>query len=356
MYRIDDYDYRLPEHLIAQVPVAPRSLSRLLCLERGNGRMTHRRFAELADLLDPSDLLVINDTKVIPARLLGRKSTGGKIELLILDYADDDRQNPPTGGGPRIQRCLIKGAKGIKPGSRLTFGADLQGEVLEFHQGIGRVRLAAAGNFETVLARVGKVPLPPYIKREPEHEGPVDDRQAYQTVYAAAAGAVAAPTAGLHFSKEGLAELQKRGIGIVPITLHVGYGTFSPVRVQDIRDHRMHAESFCISAQSAAAVNRAKAEGRRVIAVGTTCVRTLEYFADAEGKVKAGAGRCDLFIYPGFEFKVIDGLITNFHLPRSTLLMLVAAFAGRQRIMAAYQEAIERQYRFFSYGDAMLIR
>jgi S-adenosylmethionine:tRNA ribosyltransferase-isomerase len=355
MYSIDDYDYPLPQTLIAQAPLARRGQSRLLYLQRQTGRISHHRFGELADLLDPSDLLVINDTRVIPARLIGQKTSGGKVELLILDYADPSRQGPPVSGGQRVYRCLIKGSKGLKPGAWLSFGADLKAQLLELEQGVGRVRFNAAGDFESVLERIGKVPLPPYIKRDPIQDPAIDDRQAYQTVYAAQKGAIAAPTAGLHFSKRHLAQLRSRGIGIVPVTLHVGYGTFSPVRVKDIRRHLMHAETFCISAQTAAAVNQAKAEGRRVVAVGTTSVRTLESFTNSDGSVRSGWGLCDLFIYPGFRFQVIDGLITNFHLPRSTLLMLVSAFAGRERILSAYQAAVERQYRFFSYGDAMLI-
>jgi S-adenosylmethionine:tRNA ribosyltransferase-isomerase len=355
MYSIDDYNYQLPEPLIAQAPAARRGQSRLLHLQRQTGRMSHHGFAEVADLLNPSDLLVVNDTKVIPARLAGQKSSGGRVELLILDYADRSSDGPLLDSGQRIYRCLIKGSKGLKPGSRMSFGTDLKAQLLDLEQGVGRVRFTFAGDFESVLEGIGKVPLPPYIKREPIQAPAVDDRKAYQTVYAAEKGAIAAPTAGLHFSEESLAMLRSRGIGIVPVTLHVGYGTFSPVRVKDIRQHHMHAETFSISEQTAAAVNQAKAEGRRVLAVGTTSVRTLEYFTDSDGKVRSGRGLCDLFIYPGFHFKVTDGLITNFHLPRSTLLMLVSAFAGRERILAAYQAAIARQYRFFSYGDAMLI-
>jgi S-adenosylmethionine:tRNA ribosyltransferase-isomerase len=355
MYSIDDYDYQLPAPLIAQAPVARRGQSRLLYLHRQTGRMSHHRFTELADLLDPSDLLVINDTRVIPARLIGQKTSGGKVELLILDYADRSSDGLPPDGSQRVYSCLIKGSKGLKPGSWLCFGADLKAQLLDLEQGIGRVRFTAAGDFESVLERIGIVPLPPYIKREPIHASEVDDRKAYQTVYAAKKGAIAAPTAGLHFSEDSLTRLRGRGIGIVPVTLHVGYGTFSPVRVKDIRQHQMHAEHFSVNEETAAAVNQAKAEGRRIVAVGTTSVRTLEYFTDPEGIVRSGQGLCDLFIYPGFHFKVIDGLITNFHLPRSTLLMLVSAFAGRERILAAYRVAVERQYRFFSYGDAMLI-
>ena len=349
MYQKKDYAYDLPERLIAQHPAAERNTSRLLHLHRGCDTLTHHHFADLTQLLRPGDLLVVNNTAVIPGRLHGRKATGGKIELLLLDYH--------LGGGERVaervHRCMVKASKPVRPGMRLRFDQRLEAEVLTAADGIATLRFECQTDFDTLLNEIGQVPLPPYIKREDGARG--IDREHYQTVYASERGAIAAPTAGLHFTNDLLEALNRQEIEVVPVTLHVGYGTFVPVRVDDIRQHRMHAEWYDLSAQTAGRINTAKAEGRRVVAVGTTAVRTLEACASPEGGVEADSGECDLFIYPGYRFRVVDALITNFHLPESTLLMLVSALAGRERILAAYREAVAEEYRFFSYGDAMLI-
>ena len=351
MYRLEDYDYHLPEELIAQTPAPSRDGSRLLHLQRSRNHLEHLQFRDIVDLLHPSDLLVVNNTRVVPGRLYGRKQTGGKVEALILNYGQND---PGDDGGQRTYRCLIKASKQARAGTRLVFDEDLTGEVQGFSDGVYTVRFASSQPFEAVLGRIGRMPLPPYIKRS-EDEADESDRQRYQTVYAREQGAIAAPTAGLHFTDATLARIRDKGVDIVPVTLHVGYGTFVPVRVDDIRDHRMHEEWFFISAETADRINRAKDEGRRVVAVGTTSVRTLEYAARKNGRLTPGTGRCDLFIYPGFAFRVVDAMITNFHLPKSTLLMLVSAFAGRETMLHAYAEAVREKYRFFSYGDAMMI-
>lgn len=350
---ISAYDYELPEDRIAQHPADRREDSRLLVLGRRSGKADHRRFYELPDLLDPSDILVVNNTRVLPARLTGRKSTGGKIELLLIDYAGGKQ----TGTGPFTFecQCLIRASRAPGPGTELFFGPELTGRVCCRQQDAYIVAFTSPRPFHRVIEEIGRVPLPPYIKRSGRQEGEVD-REKYQTVYASQNGAVAAPTAGLHFSGKLLEQIRARGIEIVAVTLHVSYGTFMPVRVSDIRDHRMHTEHFHVSQEAAARINRARDAGRRIVAVGTTSVRTLEYTAGEDGRVRGRAGECDLFIYPGYRFKVVDAMITNFHLPKSTLLMLVSAFAGRERILSAYRQAVERGYRFFSYGDAMLIR
>lgn len=351
MYALSDYQYELPAELIAQVPLPEREHSRLLVCKRQTGRLEHGLFADLSRHLKPSDVLVVNNTKVIPGRLLGRKETGGRVEVLILDYAThrfDHRFD-----------CLVKASKRPAMGSRLFFGDHLTdrvtARVLGFEEGIFKLEFLCEGDFEGHLNRIGQVPLPPYIKRDSGLNN-TDDRKRYQTVYASQKGAVAAPTAGLHFSKSLLAALKESGVTIVEITLHVGYGTFVPVRVDDIRDHQIHTERFHLSAKAANTINAARAAGGRVIAVGTTAVRTLEFVAQPDGTLSAGQGECDLFIYPGYRFKAVDAMITNFHLPKSTLLMLVSAFAGRETILAAYAEAVQKKYRFFSYGDAMLIQ
>jgi S-adenosylmethionine:tRNA ribosyltransferase-isomerase len=344
MYRLEDYDYALPEHLIAQQPLAERDRSRLLGLDRTSGKLHHGRFHELLRYFASGDVLVLNDTRVIPGRLLGRKESGGKIELLIMDYVQGLARGSFT--------CMVKAAKRPAVGSRLFFEPELNARVTGHGDRFCEVVFEAdpADLMQRLLA-VGHVPLPPYIRRRDTPR----DRETYQTVYAARGGAIAAPTAGLHFTPALLAQLAEKGVRIVPITLHVGYGTFVPVRVADIRDHQMHAEWFELGEEAAAAVNAARRNGRRVTAVGTTCVRTLEYCAAERGMVAARSGACDLFIYPGYAYKVVDAMITNFHLPKSTLMMLVSAFAGRETIMRAYAEAIRAEYRFFSYGDAMII-
>jgi len=348
MFLLNDYDYDLPDDLIAQKPADQRDRSKLLFLHKETGKLSHHNFYEIYDLVLPTDLLVLNDTQVIPARLFGKKDTGGKAEVFILDYPGK-RKNRNC--DQLVLRCLIKTSKKPKNGTPLFFSQELQARVVDCQQGIYNVEFSCKDNFESLLDRIGHVPLPPYIKRNDCK----DDRTSYQTVYASQKGAVAAPTAGLHFSKKLLKKLTEKGVRIVTVTLHVGYGTFLPVRVSDIRDHKIHSEWHSISKDTADAINRAKTTGRRIIAVGTTCVRALEYASDVGGNVAYGGGSCDLFIYPGYRFKVVDAMITNFHLPKSTLLMLVSAFAGREKILNAYRAAIDKKYRLFSYGDAMFI-
>ena len=352
MHLINDYDYDLPAALIAQKPLAQRDQSKLLFLCRATGELSHHQFYALGDFLSSSDLLVLNNTKVIPARLMGTKATGGKAELLILDYPSEHRQQ--QGVGEMVCQCLIKTSKRPRIGTPIFFEHDVKAEVLGIANGIYTVKFSYKSDFDGLLYQLGRVPLPPYIKRDGEHLA-VDDHTSYQTIYASERGAVAAPTAGLHFTKPLLEKIKNKGVSIVTITLHVSYGTFLPVRVSDIRQHEMHAESYVISTAAATRINRAKANGHRILAVGTTSVRVLEYAADASGYVSSGSGRCDLFIYPEYNFKIVDAMITNFHLPQSTLLMLVSAFAGRENILKSYREAIQHQDRFLSYGDAMLI-
>ncbi len=354
MYSLNDYDYTLPQDLIAQVPASPRDKSRLMVLERKGQRVSHCHFADTARLLSRGDLLVVNNTCVVPARLMGSKETGGRVEVLLLSYAGEDRG--PQGRENLTCECLVKTSKRPRIGSRFHFnGGGLQAIVLGGADGLYTLEFQFKGDFATVLNRIGQIPLPPYIKRHETNPPPCDDRACYQTVYAEKKGAVAAPTAGLHFSDELLDKLAKKEVEILPITLHVGYGTFLPVRVTDIRKHRMHPEAYELTQGAARTINKARDDGRRIIAVGTTVVRVLEFASDPCGRVRHGSGECNLFIYSGFKFRVIDALITNFHLPKTTLLMLVAAFSGRDFILNAYQEAIRRRYRFYSYGDAMLI-
>lgn len=343
MYALSDYDYELPEGLIAQHPARQRDQSRLFCLDRATGRWAHRLFVDIVDLLNAGDILVLNNTQVIPGRLLGRKESGGKAEVLILNYAQ--------GIGDKVFQCLVKSSKRPKPGSRILFGRGLTGRVEMVSPTTCTVSFRDREGFDRILQQVGHIPLPPYIHREDASQ----DRQSYQTVYACRKGAIAAPTAGLHFTEDLLARLARKGVLVTYLTLHVGYGTFVPVRVADIREHCMHPEWFTLPAETARAINAAKTDGRRVVAVGTTSVRTLEYCAAPAGRVQPRSDMCDLFIYPGYKFKMVDAMITNFHLPQSTLLMLVSAFAGRERILAAYEEAVRGNYRFYSYGDAMLI-
>jgi len=352
MYSPNDYDFDLPEELIAQKPETRRDESRLLLLPRRSGTLSHHRFHGLCDFLKPEDVLVVNDTRVVPVRLVGKKETGGRVEVLILDYARS--VEAVSGAGPVTCECLVKTARRVRPGTRVFFDRGLTGEIGDCTDGVFAVSFFCAEDFGGLLAEIGGVPLPPYIRREAD-AGRMEDRAAYQTVYAARNGAAAAPTAGLHFTPSLLENIRAMGVTIVPITLHVGYGTFRPVKVADIREHPMHREDYTISETAASAINRAKVEGRRVVAVGTTCVRTLEYAVDERGRITTGDGQCDLFIYPGYRFRVVDAMITNFHLPKSTLMMLVAAFSGRERVLAAYREAVEMSYRFFSYGDAMMI-
>lgn len=339
---VSQFDFELPERLIAQTPLAERSESRLLVLKREDGSIRHRRFQDIVEFLQPGDALVLNDSKVIPARLIGSKvDTGAKIELLLLKQLQGDRWE-----------TLVKPAKRIKVGTKVVFG---QGELVAVAEEEGEApggrifRLEYDGVLMELLNRLGQMPLPPYIKEQ------LDDPERYQTVYARHPGSAAAPTAGLHFTPELLNRIERKGVNIAAITLHVGLGTFRPVTADRVEDHRMHAEYYDVSREAAEAVNKAKANGRRVVAVGTTSCRTLESIADDEGTVYARSGWTDIFIYPGYTFRAVDALITNFHLPKSTLVMLVSAFAGRELTMKSYREAVREEYRFFSFGDAMLI-
>lgn len=350
-YHLTAYDYQLPGRLIAQEPLAERHASRMMVLHRGKQALEHRTFSDLPGYLRAGDVLVVNDTRVVPARLSGRKATGGRIELLVLEPFRAAAQNNGNGFA-----CLVKAAKPPKPGSVITLQGGLLAELLTpMEAGMVRVRFLSPEPLPAILEQAGEVPLPPYIYREAADARRQQDAPRYQTVYAREPGSIAAPTAGLHFTDELFEALRRRGVELVAVTLHVGYGTFAPMRVDDIREHRMHPEYAEISPASAERVARARQEGRRVVAVGTTSARILEWVARERGTVTSFAGYCDLFIYPGFRFKVVDALITNFHLPKSTLLLLVAAFAGRQCILESYREAVTRNYRFFSYGDAMLI-
>jgi len=348
MFLVSDYDYDLPTDLIAQQPVPQRDSSRLLRLDRACGGLSHHRFYDLPDLLRPSDLLVINNTKVVPARLEGVKESGGRAGALILDYPGVRTQQGV------VCRCMVKASGRLRPGTRFLFEEKISATVENAADGLYSLCFSCDGDFDQVLFAVGRTPLPPYITRN-RAETPCDDRTCYQTVYADRDGAVAAPTAGLHFTPDVLDRLAAKGIPTAPVTLHVGHGTFLPVRVSDIRDHVMHSERFEIPEATAAAINETRRAGGRVVAVGTTVVRTLEYVARTCGEICAFSGTCDLFIYPGYAFQTIDAMITNFHLPRSTLLMLVSSFAGRESVLAAYEAAIKEGYRFYSYGDAMLI-
>lgn len=348
-----DYNYTLPAELIAQVPAPRRDQSRLMLLQRRRKKISHHSFADLAKLLEPGDLLVVNNTRVVKSRLAGNKETGGSVEVLLLDYPAGLQTGHSH--GHLVCECLVKASKPPRPGSKIFFAGGLAATVLEGAEGIYKIALQFEGDFNGLLERIGHVPLPPYIKRNGPTSQVCDDRKSYQTIYAEKKGAVAAPTAGLHFSPELFKELAGKDVEVIAVTLHVGYGTFLPVRVTDIRQHSIHPETYELTHRAASVINKAKAAGRRIVAVGTTSVRVLEYTADTAGRVRPGSGKCDLFIYPGFRFKVISAMITNFHLPESTLLMLVSAFAGLEFILDSYQEAIRRQYRFYSYGDAMLI-
>ncbi|MCI9388796.1 MAG: tRNA preQ1(34) S-adenosylmethionine ribosyltransferase-isomerase QueA [Lachnospiraceae bacterium] len=339
--KTSDFYYDLPQELIAQDPLKDRSASRLLCLGRADGHIAHRRFVDLKEQLRPGDCLVINDTKVIPARLHGKKKdTGAAVELLLLKRREGD-----------VWETLVKPGRKIRPGCRLTFGEGmLEAEVTDIvDDGNRLVHFLYKGVFEEVLDQLGEMPLPPYITHELKEKG------RYQTVYAKHEGSAAAPTAGLHFTRDLLEEIRGMGVKIAHVTLHVGLGTFRPVKVDNVDEHHMHAEFYQIEESQARMINETRQAGGRIIAVGTTSCRTLESAADETGVLYAGSGWTDIFIYPGYDFKMVDGLVTNFHLPESTLLMLVSALAGRERVMAAYEEAVRERYRFFSFGDAMFI-
>lgn len=337
-----DFDFYLPGHLVAQWPPKERGASRLMVLSRATGEISHRGFRDIKDHLRQGDLLVLNDTRVLPARLLGNKATGGKAEILLTEKL------PAARAGKEAWRCMVKPSKGVGPGSRFFFGPGVEAVVLESDADGFRVCEFSA---PLDLDRIGRIPLPPYIKREAEEE----DGERYQTVFASSDGAIAAPTAGLHFTEPLLDEIRGMGVEVHRITLHTGPGTFMPVRVKEISRHRMLPERYSIPEEVFASIARAKKEGRRVIAVGTTSTRALEAAASDGLDNPKLQGATGLFIYPGYGFKVVDALLTNFHLPGSTLIMLVCAFAGRERVLDAYAEAVKEGYRFFSYGDAMLI-
>lgn len=339
---LSDFDFQLPADLVAQEPLSERSASRMLVVNRAARTIVDRTFDELPDVLDPSDLLVLNNTRVFPARLIGKSETGARVELFLAKDLGDNRWS-----------ALARPAKRLKPERRIFFGEELSAE-LESREEDGQVvvRFFAEGNFDQMLDAVGITPLPPYIKRE---EPSSDDRDRYQTVFAETRGAIAAPTAGLHFTPEILDRIEKRGNRIVKLTLHVGYGTFEPVRTEDLSKHRVSPEEFEIGEEAAVEINEAIASGRRVIAVGTTTTRALESAFAHSGRIKAGPGIAGLTITPGYDFRVINGLLTNFHLPKSSLLVLVSTFAGRELIMEAYAHAIAERYRFYSYGDCMLV-
>ena len=340
--KTSEFDYELPDRLIAQDPEAIRDESRLMVVPKGDESFQHRRFRDLVEYLRPGDVLVLNHTKVIPARLMGvREDTGGQVEVLLLSKRED-----------LVWEVLVRPGRRARPGTVLLFGGGLlRGTVLESTEVGGRViRFECREPFDQVLERVGRMPLPPYIRKYPA------DPRRYQTVYAEKEGSVAAPTAGLHFTGDLLDRIKAAGVKVATVLLHVGLGTFRPVSSETVEEHRMHQEFYQITPETAAVINDAARDPRgRVIAVGTTTVRCLESGAEGPGLVRAGSGQTDIFIYPGYEFKVVEGLVTNFHLPRSTLIMMVSAFAGRERILRAYREAVEREYRFFSFGDAMLI-
>lgn len=336
-----DFYYELPEELIAQDPLKDRSSSRLLVLDKESGAVSHHVFKEITDYLHEGDCLVINDTKVIPARLIGSKvGTEGKIEILLLKRKENN-----------VWETLVKPGKKAKIGTKISFGEGLLiGEVVDIvDEGNRLIQFTYEGIFEEILDRLGQMPLPPYITHQ------LEDKNRYQTVYATHTGSAAAPTAGLHFTPELLDEIEQKGIEIARVTLHVGLGTFRPVKVEEITEHHMHSEFFQIDEEAARKINYAKDSGKRVICVGTTSCRTIESAADETGRLKACSGWTEIFIYPGYQFKILDCLITNFHLPESTLIMLVSALAGREHVLAAYEEAVKERYRFFSFGDAMLI-
>ena len=339
--KTSDFYYDLPEELIAQDPLEDRTASRLLVLDRQTGAVEHKIFSDVIDYLNKGDCLVINNTRVIPARLIGEKEgTGGKVEVLLLKRRTND-----------VWETLVKPGKKLKPGAKITFGdGRLRAEVLEVvEEGNRLVKFYYEGIFEEILDSLGEMPLPPYITHK------LEDKEMYQTVYAKFDGSAAAPTAGLHFTKELLNKIEKKGIKIASITLHVGLGTFRPVKVDDVNNHHMHTEWYEVNAEAAEIINETKRNGGRVICVGTTSCRTIESVADDNGYMKAKTGETDIFIYPGYKFKIMDGLITNFHLPESTLVMLVSAFAGKENVLAAYETAVKERYRFFSFGDAMIL-
>jgi len=338
--KTSDFNFNLPEELIAQTPLERRDASRLLTLDKVTGQTGHHHFYDIADMLDPGDCLVLNNSRVLPARLIGRRETGGACEVLLLI----DR-------GENVWECLVRPGRKLKLGAKVVFGeGELTGEIVAEVEGGNRlVRFCYEGIFLEVLERLGRMPLPPYIKAE------LQESERYQTVYSKVTGSAAAPTAGLHFTPELMEKLVDKGVKLCYVTLHVGLGTFRPVKAEEITEHEMHSEYCVIPQETADIINETRKNGGRVICVGTTSCRTIESWAGEDGVMKASAGWTNIFIYPGYRFKVLDALITNFHLPESTLIMLVSALAGRERVLAAYKEAVEEKYRFFSFGDAMFI-
>ena len=336
-----EFYYDLPQELIAQTPADPRDSSRLLVYNRAEGSVQHKIFRDIIDFLNPGDALVINDTRVIPARLYGKKQgTGRQVEFLLLNQLSGD-----------TWEVILRPGRKLRPGDRVSFAEELEAEILEKQEdGVTKVRFCFQGSFEALLDEYGNMPLPPYITKR------LEDRERYQTVYAKERGSAAAPTAGLHFTPELMENIKKKGVDIIPVLLHVGLGTFRPVKAERLEDHKMHSEYYSISEESAHRINAVKERGGRVIAVGTTSVRTLESAADQEGRVKEQSGNTDIFIYPGYRFRCVDALITNFHLPESTLLMLISAFMGKDQALEVYGLAVQEKYRFFSFGDAMFIQ
>lgn len=344
---VSDFHYELPDDLIARYPAPHRDSSRLMVLTRQQCRIEESAFNRIGSWLSAGDLLVLNDTRVIPARLFGTKESGGRVEIFLVEG-----QEARVKAQDNLWRCMLRSSKPCKPGQQIALPGGVTAEIIDREsEQQWLVRFFGSDNFDAWLQQAGEMPIPPYLGRPGEEF----DRERYQTVYAAEPGAVAAPTAGLHFTPQLLEALRRSGITTAQLTLHVGLGTFQPLRVARVQEHRIHRERYCIPAETAAAVAATRAAGGRIIAVGTTAARTLEYAADEKGVVHSGKGVADIFIYPGYRFKVIDALLTNFHLPESTLLMLVSAFAGQDFVMQAYRRAVEQRFRFYSYGDAMLI-
>ncbi len=362
MYEIEAYNYDLPQDLIAQVPAPKRDHSKLLVVERSSASFSDNQFFDLPSMLQPGDLLVVNNTKVVPARIFGHKESGGRVEILVLEHPDsrNDRDSRKNGDlkkeGSATRLCLLRSSRRPKRGSLLFFDSGVSGEVKALlDDGLVRISFKGDRGIDALLVEKGFMPLPPYIKRGEKSALSDLDRERYQTVYSERAGAVAAPTAGLHFTTDLLKRLRTRGVSTVSLTLHVGHGTFRPVKTKDVRQHRLGHEYYLIGPETAAQINETKKNGGRVVAVGTTVVRALESASATDGSLLPGAAKTDLLITPGFVFNVVDVLITNFHLPKSSLLFLVSAFAGLDLIKRAYERAVEKRYRFYSYGDAMLI-
>ncbi len=345
-FSLSAYSYDLPQELIAQYPVSKRDESRLMVLDADRAEIAHMQFSDFPDLLHPGDCVVMNNSRVFPARLHGRRKTGGKVEIFLLHY-------PVKSGDGWLARALTRSSKPLRQGEVISIGDNLQLEVVErLENGSTEVKLYTPGGIEAAFKKYGRMPLPPYIRRKDKDP---EDVSRYQTVYASETGSVAAPTAGLHFTDSVIARMKKRGINLAHITLHVGYGTFAPVRTPDIRDHGIHSEYVVVPEETCNIVNHAREQGGRIVAVGTTSVRSLEWASSSEGKLIHREGECSLYIMPGFEFRIVDCMLTNFHLPGSSLLILVSAFAGREQILYAYRKAIRERYRFYSYGDAMFI-